>query len=273
MPYLQVEIDALKQVHAAAPLVGVPAQQLLGGLVELWAWCWSNAVDQVTDVQMEGIVGVSSPRLGEALQAFGFLERKRGGWRVRGASHYLRIRAAQKSAAEATNASKNASRSSARSTVRSTARSSARSTVRSRGALITDPPIHRSTERSTTPVAPSPPGQTEGASRPPAGAPPASEVLEVYLHWRDVQGGGGPEIPDPKQAARINARLRDGWTTAELKRVVDGAAAEARARRPGQAFDRANHFSIRTLFRDSDQVRKFVNWTPTPAPAASQSHP
>lgn len=89
MPYLRVDLDARKRAAAAAPVIGLPHQHVKGGLEDLWEWCWSEKTDRVETIQLEGIFGCSSPRLAEALVAFGFLEPLEGGYRVKGAERYL----------------------------------------------------------------------------------------------------------------------------------------------------------------------------------------
>lgn len=132
MPYLRVEIDAIKDAQGVAGAVGINLAQIVGGLNLMWAHCWQNKSDSTTTVQLAGHFCAPGIDLVPALMEFGFLEKlPDGSLRVRGAEKYLRISEAQSEAAKRTNE------------LRRSARSSERSTVRSDDALT---PIHRSTD-------------------------------------------------------------------------------------------------------------------------------
>jgi hypothetical protein len=81
----------------------------LAGLVRLWHRCWSDEIDILTGDEVAGAFAfdASSPngsaRAIGALVAFGFLEPKGEGWRVRGASRYLRLKESRRRGAALTN--------------------------------------------------------------------------------------------------------------------------------------------------------------------------
>jgi hypothetical protein len=102
MAHIQVELDAIKSAQLAAPLLGIPAAQSVGGLSLLWAHCWNRLRDDVSSIEVEGCFGGDNGRLCETLVAFGFLEvLEQGRYRVRGAERYLRISEAQSAAGKA----------------------------------------------------------------------------------------------------------------------------------------------------------------------------
>lgn len=51
-------------------------------------------------------------------------------------------------------------------------------------------------------------------------------IAAVYARWRELLGAkGSPKRPTKKQAAHIRARLRDGFTAPELRRLIEALAA------------------------------------------------
>jgi hypothetical protein len=89
MSYIAFDLDALNRAPAAARAAGVREEDIIAGLVRLWAWCFREKVARVDADQVRGHFGADVSR---ALVAFGFLELDpAGGWRVKGADRYLRI--------------------------------------------------------------------------------------------------------------------------------------------------------------------------------------
>ncbi len=106
MSYIAFDLDALNVAPAVARAAGIGENDVIGGLVRLWAWCFRQETDEVTALQLRGHFGLDA---GAALEAFGFLEGLTPDrWRVRGASRYLRVKASQRAAAAKTNARKSA---------------------------------------------------------------------------------------------------------------------------------------------------------------------
>lgn len=92
MPYLQVELDALKRCPDVARVTGLPDLVVTGGLVRMWAHCWECGSDVLRPIQLVALFGCRDKELlAEALEAFGFLEPVDGGYRVKGAARYLRL--------------------------------------------------------------------------------------------------------------------------------------------------------------------------------------
>ena len=93
MAYIAFDLDALNIVPDVAAAAGITPGAVAHGLLKLWAWCFREEVEVVSEVHLKGFFGVD---LGPSLEAFGFLARVDLGWRVRGAARYLKIKAAQR---------------------------------------------------------------------------------------------------------------------------------------------------------------------------------
>lgn len=90
MPYLAFELDAKKTAVKVARSVGVEPCVVAWALLELWEHVWETKQPIVTELVLFGCIGPSTA-LRDALVAFDFLERVENGYRVRGASRYLRV--------------------------------------------------------------------------------------------------------------------------------------------------------------------------------------
>lgn len=102
MPYLSVELDARRKAAMIANGLGLHPGVVMWGLEELWEISWRTKTDTTTTVGLAGCFGPDVERMMPALLVHGFLEPLEGGtYRVRGASRYLRIRAAQSAAGHA----------------------------------------------------------------------------------------------------------------------------------------------------------------------------
>lgn len=93
MSYLAVDLDALNVMPDVASAAGITPGAVAHGLLKLWAWCFREEVEVVSEVHLRGFFGVDA---GPALEAFGFLSRHDRAWRVRGAQRYLRVKQAQR---------------------------------------------------------------------------------------------------------------------------------------------------------------------------------
>src|SRR3954464_10548079 len=117
MPFLQVELDAIKEAQGVSGATGINLAQVLGGLNLLWAHCWQKRTEIVEPVQLAGFFFAPGVNLVEPMIAFGFLDRlSDGSLRVKGAEKYLRISQAQSDAAKRTNSGRQSGRSTERST-------------------------------------------------------------------------------------------------------------------------------------------------------------
>jgi hypothetical protein len=102
VPYLQVDLDAKKQIPRVARAAGLEVAVVGWGLLELWEHAWNKKTDTVGAMALAGCFGPSD-RIAEALVEHGFLEPVEDGYRVRGADKYLRISAARSRGARSTN--------------------------------------------------------------------------------------------------------------------------------------------------------------------------
>jgi hypothetical protein len=98
MPFIAYDLDAMEVVSEVAALAGLPEEQVGWGLPKLWRHCWRRKTDVVSADVVAGYFAGGSPRLMEALSAFGFAEMDGEQWRIRGAERYLRISAARSAA-------------------------------------------------------------------------------------------------------------------------------------------------------------------------------
>ena len=103
----------LKVVEVLAPMVarsaGISEDRALAGLVRLWHRCWSTTSDVVTLSQLGGCFGGEGIESVAKVLSDDFLEPVDGGYRVRGAARYLRLKASRRRGAEMTNAARSKS--------------------------------------------------------------------------------------------------------------------------------------------------------------------
>lgn len=95
MSHIAVDLKVI-EVHApaVARTLEEPVAITLGGLNLLWHRCWSTKSATITRIGLAGIFGMDRVDLRiEAMVDAGFLAPEDGGFRVRGAEKYLRIRA------------------------------------------------------------------------------------------------------------------------------------------------------------------------------------
>lgn len=98
------------------------------------------------------------------------------------------------------------------------------------------------------------------------------EVREVFEHWRSVRKHPRAVL-DAKRTRYIRARLKEGFSVAELCRAIDNVSLSAF--HCGDNADRKVYDDIVTIFRDAPQVEKFRDLvgahgaarTPPPDPA------
>ena len=92
MPYLQVDLDAKKNVPKVARAARVPVGDVAWGLLELWEYAWlADASAAVSELVLAGCFGEAyGPGLRDALVEWRFLEPVNGGFRVRGLDRYAK---------------------------------------------------------------------------------------------------------------------------------------------------------------------------------------
>lgn len=90
-PYFQVELDALAIFHRVAQLAGIPKPFITDGMNELWAHCYREQVEELTQEELFGFFP-DSPRLVKALATYGFIEVLGKLVRVKGVDRYRRVK-------------------------------------------------------------------------------------------------------------------------------------------------------------------------------------
>lgn len=95
MSYIAFDLDAINVAPDVARAAGLSEDRVLSGMARMWAWCFRNQAEFVTDVHVRGFFG------GDALEpliVFGFLASTDASttFRVRGADRYLRVAEARK---------------------------------------------------------------------------------------------------------------------------------------------------------------------------------
>ena len=241
MPYLEVDLDAFKGAQLAAGVLGLPVPQVIGGLNLLWAHAWQRREDHVAGIILEGLFASANPRLGEALEAAGFLERDGETWRVRGCERYLRISEARRKGAAATNAK--------RALQRQSSDAGATLERRSSDALhrVTDPPTHRSKIKDSSAGADAlASAGSRGPTRVPGEAgtdPPSEAASPAPVLSTDEQLAAavdGYRVEATAQAAKVGAHLAESETARrEACREVLEHWASVRGKTP--KFDRGDY--------------------------------
>lgn len=92
--HIQLDLKAIEQASSVARAGGITEDQQLAGLARMYHHVWSKKSDQATRELLMGWFGLSSSqveRLAEAEVAFGHLEQRHGGWRIRGAKRYFNL--------------------------------------------------------------------------------------------------------------------------------------------------------------------------------------
>lgn len=214
MPYLAVELDALKQVPRIAMALGVEPGPIGWGLLQLWAYVFETKSDLVGEMALDGCFGPNQ-RIRVALKEFGFIEQLEVGFRVRGAERYLRIKKAQSDAGKASSGN-------------------LKQNTGSPGDANKDLPAHlpakpddltgytRSLKPALTPSTKhqAPIEETTTLSAEPTGGP----ADLVFEHWRTVLAKNSRTAFDAKRKGAVKARLKDGYTVEDLKRAIDGCS-------------------------------------------------
>ena len=94
-----------------------------------------------------------------------------------------------------------------------------------------------------------------------------TEVLEVFEHWlagwRGAIGAGREPTPNEKRTGKIRARLREGFTAADLKHAIDGCWSSA--------WNIENHhYDIDLVCRDEAHVQRYLAKHREAFPAAAR---
>lgn len=104
-PYIAVDLDLISRVSAVAAAAGRDEASIGWGLVRLWEYCWRASTDVVPRLVVQGFCGADSI---EALIAFDLVRQgveglPPGSLRVSGLDRYMRVKKAQKEAADQVN--------------------------------------------------------------------------------------------------------------------------------------------------------------------------
>lgn len=131
-PYIAVDLDLISRVSAVAAAAGRDEASIGWGLVRLWEYCWRAASDVVPRLVVAGFCGADSI---ESLIAFDLVRQgveglPPGSLRVSGLDRYMRVKKAQKEAADQVNEKRwSADRSPSRSPSRSATHASVTESV------------------------------------------------------------------------------------------------------------------------------------------------
>lgn len=94
MSYVAFDLDALNRAPNVARAIGCTEDTIVAGLVRLWAYCFREAKEVVSEAEIKGLFGIDAK---DALVAFGFLAAMENAFRVKGADRYLRYKKGVKS--------------------------------------------------------------------------------------------------------------------------------------------------------------------------------
>jgi hypothetical protein len=190
--YIAVDLKVIEGLAGQVARASAASEdRVLAGLVRLWHRCWVTTSDTVTRSQLAGVFGVDGVEaLADALVHLEFLDVVEGGWRVRGAERYLRLKESRRAGAQKTNAARS----------RASLKSRSRASLSDAGATLPDalPPSteHRTpnTEEKMAPAASQPPlalVEQEPERRPLKGSAAICEdfaaVVGVAYQWQGAK--------------------------------------------------------------------------------------
>lgn len=254
MSYIAFDLDALNLVPSVAAAAGVRAGDITHGLLQLWAYCFRNEIEVVSEVHLKGFFGVDAA---PSLEAFGFLEAHNDEWRVRGAQRYLRIKNAQREGGK-----KGRARSSsvigkaevgAEVDPGSTSRSTSRSTSGSAQAL-TPSTEHRAPNVETTLSS----ELDLGVPELPKPAPALEDRLtddefQVFEHWRVVCRH--PKAKATPERKRLLAKALRVYSVHELQLAVSGVLKSPH--HMGQNDRHTVYDDLSLILRDAKHIEMF----------------
>lgn len=85
--------------------------------------------------------------------------------------------------------------------------------------------------------------------------PPSRQVRELFDHWREATSHERAKLTSDR-ASKIRARLRDGYSPADLLRAIDGAAAKPEVVN-GRTYD-----DLTSIFKGGATVEKYMGRAP-----------
>lgn len=106
MSYIAFDLDALNVAADVGRAAGIAEDRVIGGLARMWAWCFRQKTDVLSETHVKGFFGADAI---DALISFNFLAAgaSDGVYRVRGADRYLRVAEARKRGGKAAAAAGN----------------------------------------------------------------------------------------------------------------------------------------------------------------------
>lgn len=255
LPWVQVEKDFIQyQAPAIAAELGVDEDLIIGKGVRLWAWCQGYAIDGVVRHKAAARLIAAGSRWQGDPEEFvaAFVNAKcfeiiDGGYRVRGMKRYE---------AELRRRYEEADR---MAVYRATGKWPARKKV-SKGSTGITPNSCSTDGTHYVDVAESESESNtdhdqilvEQTKLPIEGS---DAVQDVFQHWQLKRNRTRSRL-DEKRREKIAARLAEGFKPAELKQAVDGVRFSAW--HEGENPERKVYDDIKTIFRDAEQVEKFM---------------
>lgn len=231
MPYIQVDLDGKRKFPMVARMAGVELGAVTMGLLDLWEHCWREKTAEVPAELLAGFFGCDGERIGRALETFGFATAgAHGTWIIRGAEKRLGILEARSKGGKKARGNLRQFTGSppaqAGEEFRLPSGSSSGSTPGLTPSIPTPNRSLSSKEISDLFSAQekrseqNPPEQQKShdAETEPVGSP----VSEVFEHWRRVMGKNGNAVLTPDRRKVIRARLKEGYSLADLKAAVEG---------------------------------------------------
>jgi uncharacterized phage protein (TIGR02220 family) len=93
---------------------------------------------------------------------------------------------------------------------------------------------------------------------------PSEDIRAVFDHWKTVMGRNGHTRLTDDRRRKIKARLKEGYTVEQLKRVIEAVRADPFYM--GQNDRRRPYNDFKTIFRDAQQVDGFLEQVPAVTP-------
>ena len=104
---------------------------------------------------------------------------------------------------------------------------------------------------------------------PPAEAPAVDPVVAVFNHWRETVWKGRAVLND-RRRSRIAARIAEGYSVDDLKRVADGVLRDDWLMGRADGARSEGWRDVETVFRDAAQVERLIQLAAAP-PGAIRS--
>lgn len=272
MPYLQVDLDAMRKWPMVAAGLGVSEGDVYRGFMKLWETAWREKSSAVSLLYLECLFGMPGrgERCAEILCGFGFLEEKDGGLRICGAEKYLMAQEARSRGGKMAAANGNLKRGKVAGKPPKRTKSSSSppepssSSWKPAGSQLESTP---SCGPALTPNTQHPTPNIETNTSVGLLADPVSPEKRVFAHWVSVMGKNGNTAFDANRRGKVEARLRDGFSPESLMLAVDGCAKTPHNMGENDRGERYDDLAL--ICRDAAHVERFIrNATAPPKRAA-----